>query len=113
MRSLRSRVGRPGVVLFACMFASQAGLLVLSPILPELARDLGVSTATAGQLRTLSGATGGISAVLLALLPWRPGLRLLLTAGAALMTRAPRSAQRRPGSRCWPWRRASSARASA
>jgi DHA1 family inner membrane transport protein len=76
---------RPSVVLFACLFASQAGLLVLSPILPELAREFGVSTATAGQLRTLSGATGGITAVLLALSPRRPGMRTLLSAGAALV----------------------------
>ena len=72
-------------MLFACLFASQAGLLVLSPILPELASEFGVSTAAAGQLRTLSGATGGISAVLLALAPRRPGLRTLLSAGAALV----------------------------
>jgi predicted MFS family arabinose efflux permease len=85
VRSLRSTLGRPSVVLFACMFASQAGLLVLSPILPELAREFGVSTAAAGQLRTLSGATGGITAVALALLPRRPGLRSLLSAGAALV----------------------------
>jgi MFS transporter, DHA1 family, inner membrane transport protein len=86
VRSLRAVLGRPSIVLFACMFASQAGLLVLSPILPDLARDLGVSTATAGQLRTLSGATGGITAIVLALLPRRPGLRTLLSAGAVLLT---------------------------
>jgi predicted MFS family arabinose efflux permease len=86
MRSLRTILGRPSLVLFACMFASQAGLLVLSPILPEVAREFGVSTASAGQLRTLSGATGGITAVVLALLPRRPALRTLLSAGAALMT---------------------------
>jgi DHA1 family inner membrane transport protein len=86
MPSVRRILGRPSIVLFACMFASQAGLLVLSPILPEVAREFGVSTAAAGQLRTLSGATGGITAVVLTLLPRRPGLRTLLTAGAALMT---------------------------
>jgi MFS transporter, DHA1 family, inner membrane transport protein len=85
MRSLRIVVGRPSLVLFACMFASQAGLLVLSPILPDLAREFGVSTATAGQLRTLSGATGGITAVVLAVVPRRPGLRALLSAGATLV----------------------------
>jgi predicted MFS family arabinose efflux permease len=86
MRALRTTLGRPSIVLFACMFASQAGLLVLSPILPELAREFGVSTAAAGQLRTLSGAAGGITAVLLALVPRRPGIRTLLSAGAALVT---------------------------
>ncbi|MGZ6680382.1 MAG: MFS transporter [Solirubrobacteraceae bacterium] len=86
LRTLGTSLARPHVVLFASLFASQAGLLVLSPILPELAREFGVSTATAGQLRTLSGATGGITAVLLALSPRRPGQRTLLTAGAAFAT---------------------------
>ena len=85
VRVPRDTLRRPSVVLFACLFASQAGLLVLSPILPELASEFGVSTAAAGQLRTLSGATGGISAILLALAPRRPGLRTLLSAGAALV----------------------------
>jgi MFS transporter, DHA1 family, inner membrane transport protein len=83
---LATMLRQPRVVLFAALFASQAGLLVLSPILPELARELGVSTATAGQLRTVSGTTGGIAAVVLALLPRRPGARTLLSAGAALVT---------------------------
>src|SRR4051812_47508666 len=81
MATLRS----PAVVLFACLFLTQAGLLVLSPTLPELADDFGVSTATAGQLRTVAGASGGIVAVALSLAPWRPGLRSLLQAGAMLI----------------------------
>ena len=80
-----TRLARPRPVLFLCLFASQAALLVLSPVLPEVARDLGVSTATAGQLRALSGLAGGVTAVLLALAPRRPGLRELLSAGAALV----------------------------
>ena len=76
---------RPSPVLFLCMFASQAGLLVLSPILPDIAREFGVSTATAGQLRSISGAAGGITAVLVAIAPRRPGLRDLLAAGASLV----------------------------
>jgi predicted MFS family arabinose efflux permease len=72
-------------VLFLCLFASQAALLVLSPILPEVAREFGVSTATAGQLRAISGLIGGATAILLAVLPWRPGLRDILAAGAALV----------------------------
>src|SRR6476619_3024386 len=79
------RLTRPSPVLFLCLFVSQAALLVLSPVLPDVARDLGVSTATAGQLRSLSGLTGGATAILLALAPRRPGLRDLLTAGAALV----------------------------
>jgi predicted MFS family arabinose efflux permease len=67
------------------LFASQAGLLVLSPILPDIAREFGISTATAGQLRSISGATGGLTAVLLAVAPRRLGLRDLLSAGAAFV----------------------------
>ena len=68
----------PSPVLFLCLFASQAAMLVLSPILPEVAREFGVSTATAGQLRSISGADRGATAVLLAVAPRRPGLRDLL-----------------------------------
>jgi DHA1 family inner membrane transport protein len=85
MLALRTALGGPRLVLFACMFASQAALLVLSPILPDLAREFDVSTAAAGQLRTLSGATGGVTAVLLAVAPYRARLRTLLSAGAALV----------------------------
>jgi MFS transporter, DHA1 family, inner membrane transport protein len=78
-------MARPSPVLFLCLFASQAAMLVLSPILPDVAREFGVSTATAGQLRSISGLTGGVTAVLLAVAPRRPGLRDLLSAGAALV----------------------------
>ena len=76
---------RPGPVLFACLFVSQSAMLVLSPILPDVAREFGVSTATAGQLRAISGATGGLTAVLLATSARRPGMRDILTAAAALV----------------------------
>jgi predicted MFS family arabinose efflux permease len=78
-------LARPSPILFLCLFASQAAMLVLSPILPEVAREFGVSAATAGQLRSLSGLTGGITAILLAMAPRRPGLRDLLTVGAVLV----------------------------
>lgn len=81
-------MSRPSPVLFLCLFASQSAMLVLSPILPELARELGVSVATAGQLRSVSGLVGGVTAVTVALLPRRPGLRDLLALGAALITAA-------------------------
>ena len=84
MAHLRS-LSDPRVVLFACLFASQSALLVLSPTLIDVARDLGVSTATAGQLRSISGATGAVTALLLATARRRPGLRALLSAGAALV----------------------------
>jgi DHA1 family inner membrane transport protein len=67
------------------MFASQAALLVLSPVLEDIAREFGTSTAAAGQLRTILGAAGGVTALGLALAPRRPGLRTLLIRGAALL----------------------------
>src|SRR4051794_24166490 len=76
---------RPSLVLFACLYTSQAALLVLSPTLPDIAREFDVAAATAGQLRAVSGAAGGLTAVLLALAPRRPGLRDLLGAGALLV----------------------------
>ena len=84
MARLRS-LDHPSAVLFACLFASQSALLVLSPTLIDVARDLGVSTATAGQLRSISGATGGLTALVLATAARRPGLRELLSAGAAIV----------------------------
>ena len=75
----------PATVLFTCLFLSQAALLVLSPTLPDIGREFGISTPAAGQLRTLEGALGGVTAVTLALMPRRPGLRTLLTVGAALI----------------------------
>ena len=87
MARLRS-LGHPSAVLFACLFASQSAMLVLSPTLVEVARELGVSTATAGQLRSISGATGGATALVLATAARRPGLRELLSAGAGLVVLA-------------------------
>jgi MFS transporter, DHA1 family, inner membrane transport protein len=84
MLRLRS-LSNPSLVLFACLFASQSGLLVLSPILVDVAREFGVSTASAGQLRSISGATGGATALILAAAARRPGLRELLSLGAALV----------------------------
>ena len=83
--AMRRSLSHPSLVLFACLFASQSGLLVLSPILVDVAREFGVSTATAGQLRSISGATGGVTALVLATAARRPGLRELLSLGAALV----------------------------
>jgi predicted MFS family arabinose efflux permease len=52
---------------------------------PRHPHDFGASTATAGQLRSMSGATGGVTAVVLATAPRRPGLLELLSAGAGLV----------------------------
>jgi DHA1 family inner membrane transport protein len=75
----------PAPVLFATMFASQASFLVLTPILPDLAGDFGVSTATAGQARTLAAVTGGVTALALGRLGRRLGVRELLLLGLGLV----------------------------
>jgi predicted MFS family arabinose efflux permease len=72
-----------GVALFLCLFAAQTGLIVLTPVLSEVADDLDVSTAAAGQLRTVSGLTAGLMAVLLGSVGRRLSLRRVLAGGAA------------------------------
>ena len=73
------------MILFLALFTSQAGFLVLTPILPDVARDLGVSTATAGGLRIASGLAGGAVALALALTGPRLGLRDLIAVGLLLI----------------------------
>jgi MFS transporter, DHA1 family, inner membrane transport protein len=75
----------PGAVLFLSLFAGQAAVLVLAPILPDVARDFGISTATVGQLRSLSGISGGLAAVGLGVLARRLQVRELLVGGLALL----------------------------
>jgi predicted MFS family arabinose efflux permease len=71
------------VALFLCLFAGQAGLIVLTPVLSEVADDLNVSTAAAGQLRTVSGLTAGLAAILLGTVGRGVSLRRVLMGGAA------------------------------
>ena len=76
---------RAALTLSLCLFANQAGTLVLSPILVDVARDFDVSTATAGQLRAISGVVAGIAALSVGLLAGRLGLKRLLLFGLALL----------------------------
>ncbi len=78
-------MSKPAPLLFISMFSAQAGMLVLAPILPEVSREFGVTTATAGQLRLFSGIAGGLTAVALALLAGRLDLRRLLVLGLGLL----------------------------
>jgi predicted MFS family arabinose efflux permease len=72
------------VALFMSLFAGQAALVAMSPVLVKAASDLHVSTAAAGQLRTLTGLSAGITALLLGSVAGRIGLgRQLL--GASLL----------------------------
>jgi predicted MFS family arabinose efflux permease len=74
-----------GATLFLSLAASQAAVLALTPVLAEVASDFDVSTALAGQLRTVSGLTAGTTALCAGLLATRLGLRDLLGAGLALL----------------------------
>jgi DHA1 family inner membrane transport protein len=75
----------PGNVAFVCLFAAQAGLLTLGPILPNVAHDFGVSTAAAGQLRTVVGLVGGSAALAVVFVGRRVQPRTLLLAGNGLL----------------------------
>jgi DHA1 family inner membrane transport protein len=79
------KTARVGAVLFLCLFAGQAGAIALSPVLVEVARDLDVSTAAAGQLRTVGGLVAGIVALALARFGSRIALGRQLLGGAFLL----------------------------
>jgi DHA1 family inner membrane transport protein len=74
-----------GATLALALGASQAAILALTPVLADVARDLDVSTATAGQLRTISGLAAGTTALVLGLAASRVGLRELVGGGLALL----------------------------
>jgi predicted MFS family arabinose efflux permease len=71
-----------GAALFLCLFAAQAGVIVLTPVLTQIADDLDVSTAAAGQLRTVSGLSAGLAAVALGTVARGLSLRRILLLGA-------------------------------
>lgn len=75
----------PSVVLFSSLLAAQAAILVLSPILPQVAAEFGVTTSTAAQLRAVSGVTAGLVALLVAARGGRFPLIRLLNGGLALL----------------------------
>ena len=74
-----------GAVLFLCLFAGQAGAIALSPVLVEVAGDFDVSTATAGQLRTVAGLVAGVTALALGRFGARFALKQQLLAGSLLL----------------------------
>lgn len=71
--------------LFLCLFAAQAGFVVLTPVLPLIAIEFDTSPAAVGQLRTLTGLVAASAALLAGVLGPRVGLRRLLLAGVALL----------------------------
>ena len=80
----REGAGAAGV-LFLAMFAAQAGVIALSPVLSKVATDLDTSTAVAGQLRTVSGLAAGFAALVVPRLSRRRGLRVVLLGALILI----------------------------
>src|SRR6478609_5524336 len=76
------------VALFLCLFSAQAALIAMSPVLADAANDLHVSTAAAGQLRTITGLAAGITALVLGAVAGRVGLGRQLLAASALLALA-------------------------
>jgi DHA1 family inner membrane transport protein len=83
--ALRVRASSPSLVLFLALFASQSGVLVLSPILSEVADEFDVSVASAGQLRILAAPLAAIVALAAARALVRVSPRALLGVGGGLV----------------------------
>ncbi len=81
----RDPFAAPALALFLALFASQSGVLVLSPILSDVADDFGVSIATAGQLRIVAAPLAAVVALLAARSLVRFSPRLVLGVGSALV----------------------------
>ena len=74
----------PSLVLFLALFASQSGVLVLSPILSDVADDFGVSIAAAGQLRIVAAPLAAVVALLAGRALVRFSPRALLGVGSEI-----------------------------
>jgi len=81
----RARFASPTVVLFLALFASQAGVLVMSPILARVAAEFDVSIAAAGQLRILAAPFAAGVALLTGRALARFSPRALIGAGSAFL----------------------------
>jgi predicted MFS family arabinose efflux permease len=81
----RSLLASPSTALFMSVFTSQAAVLVLSPIVVDVARDFDVSTAVAGQLRIVAAPVAALVAIAVVRAGARLPYRLLLAGGAGLV----------------------------
>ena len=81
----RRRHPSPSLVVFLAMFASQAGVLVLSPILSDIAEEFDVSVARAGQVRVLAAPLAAVVALAAGRALARFSPRALLLAGTVLL----------------------------
>lgn len=84
-RSHVPSLGSPSVVLFLALFASQAGVLTLAPILSDVAADFDVSVAEAGQLRILAAPLAALVAIAAGRSLVRFSPRALLGVGSGLL----------------------------
>jgi DHA1 family inner membrane transport protein len=84
-------------LLFAALFAAQAAVIALAPVLSRVAADLGVSTAVAGQLRTLLGLAAGGAALALPLLSRYASLRRLMLGGTLALAGGSLASAAAPG----------------
>jgi predicted MFS family arabinose efflux permease len=84
-RAIERGSGSVSVVLFAALFAGQSAVIAMSPVLAEAARDLHVSTAAAGQLRSVTGLAAALTALAVGNLAGRVGLGRLLLGGSLLL----------------------------
>jgi DHA1 family inner membrane transport protein len=78
-------VREPASVLFLCLFAGQAAVLVLSPTLVDIARDFDVSTSVAGQLRIVAAPVAALVPLAVLRLGRRVPLRSMLAGGLVLL----------------------------
>jgi predicted MFS family arabinose efflux permease len=85
LASARACPSRRPLVLFMSVFRARLRCSFSSPVLVEVARDLDVSTAVAGQLRVFAAPVAALVAVLVVRSARRLGLRSLLCAGTALV----------------------------
>jgi MFS transporter, DHA1 family, inner membrane transport protein len=86
-RKRRDPAGPRGVaaILFLCLFAAQSGQLALTPVLTDAARVFAVSTASAGQIRTVAAVVAAAAALAVGAAVARVRLRTLLSVGIALL----------------------------
>lgn len=77
--------GAVSAALFLCLFAGQAAMIAMSPVLANAASDLHVSSAAAGQLRTITGLAAGITALMLTTIMGRIALGRQLLGASVLL----------------------------
>lgn len=83
---IRTRRSVPAAgVLFMSLFAAQATLFVLPPILPRLAAEFAVPVAAAGQVRAITGLVAGATPFLLRLVPHPLVLKDVITTGLGVV----------------------------